>query len=126
MSSAKTLADLASALLSGSVRVVDLSAPLGPETPVIQLPPQIGKNTPPVKVHQHLALRRRRPLLGVELAGTRRAYRHAFRCAAALDQRQRLCRRIDRPHSGQEFRRARQRHRSLERGGGGRGLSAHR
>ena len=51
MSSAKTLADLASALLTGSVRVVDLSAPLGPETPVIQLPPQIGKNTPPVKVH---------------------------------------------------------------------------
>ena len=52
MSSAKTLADLASALLSGSVRVVDLSAPLGPETPVIQLPPQICKNTPPVKVHR--------------------------------------------------------------------------
>ena len=51
MSSGKTLADLASALLSGSVRVVDLTAPLGPETPVIQLPPQIGKNTPPVKVH---------------------------------------------------------------------------
>ena len=51
MSSAKTLDDLASALLSGSVRVIDLSAPLGPETPVIKLPPQIGKNTPPVKVH---------------------------------------------------------------------------
>ena len=51
MSSSKTLADLASALLSGSVRVVDLSAPLGPETPVIYLPPNIGKNTPPVKVH---------------------------------------------------------------------------
>ena len=41
MSSAKPLADLASALLSGTVRVVDLTAPLGPETPVIQLPPQI-------------------------------------------------------------------------------------
>ena len=45
------LADLASALLSGAVRVVDLSAPLGPETPVIYLPPSVGKNTPPVKVH---------------------------------------------------------------------------
>ena len=50
MSSANPLADLASALLSGSVRVVDLTAPLGPETPVIQLPP-IFKNTPSVKVH---------------------------------------------------------------------------
>ena len=52
MSSTKTLADLATALLAGSVRVVDLSAPLGPDTPVIYLPPAIGKNTPPVKVHQ--------------------------------------------------------------------------
>ena len=51
MQSTQTLADLASALLSGSVRVVDLTAPLGPETPVIQLPPAIGKNSPPVKVH---------------------------------------------------------------------------
>ena len=50
MSSA-SLADFASALLKGTVRVVDLTAPLGPETPVIFLPPNIGKNTPPVKVH---------------------------------------------------------------------------
>ena len=46
-----SLAGLASSLLDGSIRVVDLTAPLGPETPVIQLPPQIGKNTPAVKVH---------------------------------------------------------------------------
>ncbi len=52
MSTSKTLTDLASALLSGSVRVVDLSAPLGPDTPVIFLPPEIAKNTPPVKVHK--------------------------------------------------------------------------
>jgi len=51
MSSSQSLAGLASALLSGAVKVVDLTAPLGPETPVIFLPPQIGKNTPPVKVH---------------------------------------------------------------------------
>jgi isatin hydrolase len=51
MSAASPLADLASALLSGAVKVVDLSAPLGPETPVLYLPPQIGKNTPAVKVH---------------------------------------------------------------------------
>ena len=30
----------------------------------------------------------------MELAGTWRAYRHAFRCAPALDQRQRLSRRL--------------------------------
>lgn len=51
MSSANTLADLASALSAGAVKVVDLTAPLGPDTPVIYLPPQIGKSTPPVKVH---------------------------------------------------------------------------
>ena len=51
MSSNNALAELGSALLSGSVRVVDLTAPLGPQTPVIFLPPEIGKNTPSVKVH---------------------------------------------------------------------------
>lgn len=51
MSATSALANFASALLSGQVSVVDLSAPLGPETPLIYLPPQIGKNTPPVKVH---------------------------------------------------------------------------
>ena len=52
MSTNKVLADFASALLSGEIKVVDLTAPLGPETPVIYLPPQIGKNTPAVKVHE--------------------------------------------------------------------------
>ena len=52
MTSATILADVAAALLSGSIKVVDLTAPLGPETPVIYLPPQFGKNTPNVKVHQ--------------------------------------------------------------------------
>jgi len=33
--SSKVLSDLASALTSGAVKVVDLTAPLGPETPVI-------------------------------------------------------------------------------------------
>jgi kynurenine formamidase len=46
-----TLASLATALISGSIKVVDLTAPLGPETPVLYLPPQFGKNTPAVKVH---------------------------------------------------------------------------
>jgi isatin hydrolase len=52
MSANKVLSDFASALLSGSIKVVDLTAPLGPETPVIYLPPQIGKKTPAVKVHE--------------------------------------------------------------------------
>lgn len=52
MASAEILAGLATSLISGSVKVVDLTAPLGPETPVIYLPPAIAKNTPPVKVHK--------------------------------------------------------------------------
>jgi isatin hydrolase len=50
--SASILNDVAKALLSGSIKVVDLSAPLGPDTPVLYLPPQFGKNTPKVKVHE--------------------------------------------------------------------------
>jgi kynurenine formamidase len=51
MTSSNALSSLASALLSGSVKVIDLTAPLGPNTPVLYLPPQFGKNTPNVKVH---------------------------------------------------------------------------
>lgn len=46
------LAGVAGALLRGSIRVVDLTAPLGPETPVIHLPPDFARNTPQVKVHR--------------------------------------------------------------------------
>ena len=52
MSTNKVLSDFATALVSGSVKVVDLTAPLGPNTPVLYLPPQVGKNTPAVKVHE--------------------------------------------------------------------------
>ena len=51
MSNTNGLGDLAAALLSGAVEVVDLSAPLGPETPLIKLPPEIGRNTPAIEVH---------------------------------------------------------------------------
>ena len=51
MTSSNALSSLASALLTGSVKVIDLTAPLGPNTPVLYLPPQFGKNTPNVKVH---------------------------------------------------------------------------
>ncbi|MCP8939985.1 cyclase family protein [Alsobacter sp. SYSU M60028] len=51
MDAKASLGGLAAGLLSGDIEVVDLTAPLGPETPVIYLPPQFGKNTPRVKVH---------------------------------------------------------------------------
>jgi kynurenine formamidase len=40
------LLQLAEALSSGTVKVIDLSQPLGPETPVISLPEQFGKSWP--------------------------------------------------------------------------------
>ena len=43
--------DLAAALLGGRVKVIDLTAILGPETPLIKLPPSIGLNTPQIEIH---------------------------------------------------------------------------
>src|SRR5271156_87343 len=40
------LAELAEALASGAVEVVDLAHPLEPSTPVISLPPQFGQSAP--------------------------------------------------------------------------------
>jgi kynurenine formamidase len=40
------LADLATALAAGAVRVIDLAQPLAPDTPVIALPPQFGQSAP--------------------------------------------------------------------------------
>jgi isatin hydrolase len=51
MTGNQVLGDLGSALLTGAVEVVDLTAPLGPETPLIKLPPEIGKNTPAIEIH---------------------------------------------------------------------------
>ncbi len=47
-----SLTDVAAALLSGRVKVIDLTATLGPDTPLIKLPPQIGLNTPKIEVHE--------------------------------------------------------------------------
>ncbi|MBJ6133541.1 cyclase family protein [Ochrobactrum sp. Q0168] len=52
MKEASVLSTLASALVSQSIKVVDITAPLGPDTPVLYLPPQFGKNTPKVKIHE--------------------------------------------------------------------------
>lgn len=51
MAASNVLASLVSQLASGSIEVIDLSVPLGPNTPLIQLPPEIGRNTPPVEIH---------------------------------------------------------------------------
>ena len=49
---AKTaLTGMAEALLTGKIKVIDLTATLGPETPLIKLPPSIGLNTPPIEIH---------------------------------------------------------------------------
>jgi kynurenine formamidase len=39
-------------LLAGRVRVVDLSAALGPDTPLLKLPEDLAINTPSVEIHQ--------------------------------------------------------------------------
>jgi len=51
MSSTEALAKLGSMLVSGDVEVVDLAVPLGPDTPLIQLP-DMFEQTPPIKAHE--------------------------------------------------------------------------
>lgn len=46
------LDDLGAMLLSGQVRIVDCTAPLGPDTPVLRLPKDLARNTPKVVVHK--------------------------------------------------------------------------
>ena len=84
MTSTQVLSDFASALASGAVEVVDLTAPLGPETPLIKLPPQIGANTPPIEIHAISNYDKTGPYLGLELAEARRAFRHPFRRARSI------------------------------------------
>ena len=46
------IGDLAEALFKGRVKVIDLTATLGPDTPLIKLPPSIGLNTPAIELHE--------------------------------------------------------------------------
>ena len=46
------LSDFAAALFKGQVKVIDLTATLGPDTPLIKLPPSIGLNTPTIEMHE--------------------------------------------------------------------------
>jgi kynurenine formamidase len=52
MTAAASLEALASMLLKGEVEVVDLAAPLGPETPLIKLPPDFAVDTPAIEIHK--------------------------------------------------------------------------
>ncbi len=52
MSPTETLGALGAMLLSGKVRIVDCSAVLGPDTPILRLPTDFAKNTPKVEVHK--------------------------------------------------------------------------
>ncbi len=52
MSATDVMKDLGAKLLSGEIRVVDLSGSLGPDTPILQLPPDFAKNTPRVEIHK--------------------------------------------------------------------------
>lgn len=51
MTSAAALTQLAGLLASGGIEVVDCTGVLGPETPLLKLPPELAKDTPPVKIH---------------------------------------------------------------------------
>lgn len=52
MTGANVLSQLAGLLASGGVEVVDCSGVLGPETPLLKLPPDFAKDTPPIKIHR--------------------------------------------------------------------------
>jgi kynurenine formamidase len=52
MNGAQTLENLAALLLQGKVEVVDLSGGLGPDTPLLKLPPDFAKDTPKIELHK--------------------------------------------------------------------------
>lgn len=52
MIASENLAALAGMLASGGVEVVDCTGVLGPDTPILQLPPDFAKNTPKVEIHK--------------------------------------------------------------------------
>ena len=52
MSEKNGLSLLAQLLINGNVEVVDLTAVLGPETPLIKLPPELAVDTPPIEIHR--------------------------------------------------------------------------
>ena len=52
MSSTKILGELGAMLMSGQVRIIDCTAVLGPNTPILRLPEDFARNTPKVEIHK--------------------------------------------------------------------------
>jgi isatin hydrolase len=52
MTSANVLQSMAAMLASGGIEVVDCSGTLGPETPLLKLPPDFARDTPPIRIHR--------------------------------------------------------------------------
>ncbi|MCB1406894.1 MAG: cyclase family protein, partial [Rhodobacteraceae bacterium] len=52
MSASNILQQLGGLLASGGIDVVDCTGTLGPDTPILQLPPDFAKNTPKVEIHK--------------------------------------------------------------------------
>ena len=52
MGSANVISELAGLLASGGIEIVDCSGTLGPDTPILYLPPDFAKNTPKVEIHK--------------------------------------------------------------------------
>lgn len=51
MTTANAMASLIEALHSHAIDVVDLTAPLGPDTPILKLPPELAVDTPKIEIH---------------------------------------------------------------------------
>ncbi len=52
MNAQDLLGQLAGLLAAGDVEVVDCTGTLGPDTPLLKLPPELAKDTPPIKIHR--------------------------------------------------------------------------
>ena len=53
MTAENVLDQMAGMLVSGGIEVVGCSGVLGPETPLLKLPPDFAKDTPPIKIHRN-------------------------------------------------------------------------
>ena len=51
MSSKQVLGSLGEMLMTGQIRIIDCTAVLGPDTPILRLPEDFAKNTPKVEIH---------------------------------------------------------------------------
>ncbi len=103
------LAELIQELQSGRLRVVDLTQPLNPETPILPLPPQ-WNNTPRFKIWELSRYDERGPAW-------------YFRRPHPLDQRERFARQLRGPHSSEAVHRSCLRDRCLAGGAAGLRLS---